>query len=195
MRLVVRVRLFEFIAGQHGVVYALVRQQNRETLCGWRTMVLVRPETEDDHSAVRAVNVAAFDMLLEADLVDVLREAATPLVSLVAEEAGAILGHIMFSPVFLEGHADLQLMGLAPMAVSPARQRSGIGSRLVAAGPSVKLMRAVAEAIKEDLGRVKDVAIVKSCACKDPPVSAVAATAPDISIRRISLFIVASLFG
>ncbi len=97
-------------------------------------MVLVRPETEDDRGAVRAVNVTAFDTPLEADLVDVLREAATPLVSLVAEEAGAILGHIMFSPVFLEGHADLQLMGLAPMAVSPPHQRSGIGSRLVAAG-------------------------------------------------------------
>ncbi len=97
-------------------------------------MVLVRPETEDDHGAVRTVNVAAFDTPLEADLVDVLREEATPLVSLVAEEGRAILGHIMFSPVSLEGHPDLQLMGLAPRAVSPPRQRSGIGSRLVAAG-------------------------------------------------------------
>lgn len=97
-------------------------------------MVLIRPETQEDHDAVHAVNLAAFDTPQEAGLVDVLREQARPLVSIVAEEAGAILGHILFSPVSLEGHLDLHLMGLAPMAVSPAHQRSGIGSRLVAAG-------------------------------------------------------------
>ena len=96
--------------------------------------MLVRPETEDDRDAVRAVNVAAFDTPLEADLVDALRREATPIVSLVAEEEGAIVGHIMFSPVSLEGHLDLQLMGLAPMAVSPSHQRRGIGSQLVSAG-------------------------------------------------------------
>ncbi len=96
--------------------------------------MLVRPETEDDRDAVRAVNVAAFDTPQEADLVDTLRGGATPIVSLVAEEDGAIHGHIMFSPVSLEGHLSLQLMGLGPMAVSPSHQRRGIGSQLVDAG-------------------------------------------------------------
>jgi len=83
---------------------------------------------------VRAVNVAAFETPAEADLVDALRAQARPLVSLVAEERGAIVAHILFSPVTLPGHPALALMGLAPMAVTPARQRAGIGAALVRAG-------------------------------------------------------------
>jgi putative acetyltransferase len=66
--------------------------------------------------------------------VDALREQAEPIVSLVAEDRGAIVGHIMFSPVTLSGHPTLRLMGLAPMAVVPTHQRQGIGSALVTAG-------------------------------------------------------------
>lgn len=80
------------------------------------------------------MNVSAFDTSAEADLVDALRESAQPLVSLVAERDGQIVGHIMFSPVTLAGHADAKLMGLAPMAVAPPHQRQGIGSLLVDAG-------------------------------------------------------------
>ena len=81
--------------------------------------MVVRSEAEDDLPAVRDLNRAAFDTSEEADLVDRLRQEASPIISLVAEEARAILGHIMFSPVSLEGHPGLKLMGLAPMAVSP----------------------------------------------------------------------------
>jgi putative acetyltransferase len=48
---------------------------------------------------------------------------------LVAEEDREIVGHIMFSPVSLSGHADLP-----PMAVVPSRQRQGIGTALVREG-------------------------------------------------------------
>lgn len=40
----------------------------------------------------------------------------------------------MLSPVSLTGHADLKIMGLAPMAVAPEHQRKGVGSALVRAG-------------------------------------------------------------
>ncbi len=70
----------------------------------------------------------------EANLVDALREQAHPVVSLVAEAAGEVVGHIMLSPVSLGGHPELRVMGLAPMAVAPAHQRKGIGSALVRAG-------------------------------------------------------------
>jgi putative acetyltransferase len=94
----------------------------------------IRPEAPTDRAGVRAVNLAAFPTPAEADVVAALRAQARPLVSLVAEEGGAIVGHIVFSPVALPGHPALALMGLGPMAVTPARQRAGIGSALVRAG-------------------------------------------------------------
>ena len=97
-------------------------------------MTIIREERQDDAERIRAVNLAAFDTTVEADLVDALRERATPLISLVAEDDGKIIGHILFSPVTLANNPTLALMGLAPMAVLPPRQRQRIGSRLVREG-------------------------------------------------------------
>jgi len=96
--------------------------------------MLIRAEEDRDRDAVHGVNASAFETPVEADLVDALREHARPLVSLIAEGNGAIVGHIMFSPVSLSGHPALKLMGLAPMAVAPDHQRKGVGSALVRAG-------------------------------------------------------------
>lgn len=96
--------------------------------------MLTRIEKECDRETVRAINVAAFESSDEADLVDVLRQQAHPIISLVAEKDGEIVGHIMFSRVSLIGHPDLKVMGLGPMAVAPAHQRKGFGSALVQAG-------------------------------------------------------------
>jgi len=96
--------------------------------------MLIRAETESDREAVHAVNLAAFEAPAEAELVNALREKTRSFVSLVAEEDGVVVGHIMFSPVTLADHPDLQVMGLAPMAVTPSLQRTGIGSALVGEG-------------------------------------------------------------
>ncbi len=96
--------------------------------------MLIRAEKESDRDSVHALNMAAFQSPSEANLVDALRQQVEPLVSLVAEEDGVIVGHIMFSPVSLSNNSDLKVMGLAPMAVAPAHQRKGIGSALVRAG-------------------------------------------------------------
>ena len=94
----------------------------------------IRPERPTDAEAVRVVNQAAFETTTEANLVKVLHEQASSLISLVADDAGSIVGHILFSPAVLLDHPDVKIMGLAPMAVLPAHQRHGIGSRLVRAG-------------------------------------------------------------
>ena len=94
----------------------------------------IRSQRSADAPSVRAVNLAAFETSTEADLVELLSAQASPLVSLVAEEVGAIVGHILVSPVTLPGQPDLTIMGLAPMAVVPSCQRRGIGSALVRAG-------------------------------------------------------------
>lgn len=96
--------------------------------------MLIRAEEETDHAGVHALNVVAFETPAEADLVDALRTQAKSIVSLVAEEGESVVGHILFSPVTLSGHAGLKIMGLAPMAVAPTHQRHGIGSDLVRAG-------------------------------------------------------------
>ena len=98
------------------------------------TRTLIRNEEESDWAAVYALNVAAFETPAEANLVDALRQQARHVISLVAEENLAVVGHIMFSPVKLSGHSELIIMGLAPMAVAPEHQRKGIGSALVRAG-------------------------------------------------------------
>ena len=59
---------------------------------------------------------------------------APGLLSLVAVQDDQIVGHIMFSPVRIEGQMTVDGMGLAPMAVLPELQHQGIGLRLVQAG-------------------------------------------------------------
>ena len=96
--------------------------------------MIIRPETAADESAIHALNVAAFPSDAEARLVDCLRASADPVISLVAESDGDVVGHILFSPVTHAERASIRSMGLAPMAVLPERQRQGIGSQLVDAG-------------------------------------------------------------
>lgn len=94
----------------------------------------IRPERPEDVASVHRVNELAFGTPAEADLVDALRRAADPFVSLVAVIDDRIVGHILFTPVSVEGAADRLMMGLAPMAVLPEYQNQGIGSRLVEEG-------------------------------------------------------------
>lgn len=96
--------------------------------------MVIRAEEGRDWAAVHAVNAFAFETSAEARLVARLRQEAQPVVSLVAEDEGEILGHVIFSPVSRSGHAHLKILGLGPMAVLPAHQRKGIGSALVCAG-------------------------------------------------------------
>jgi putative acetyltransferase len=74
--------------------------------------------------AVRTVNEAAFGRPDEARLVDRLRERARLYRGFVAVADGAVIGHILFTPVTLRGdQASCTIMALAPMALLPAHQR------------------------------------------------------------------------
>ena len=94
----------------------------------------IRPEQEADRVAVREIVAAEFDTGAEADLIEALREQADPVVSLVAEEGDDVVGHAMFTPVTVEGDPAAKLMGLAPLAVTPAHQGKGLGAALVKDG-------------------------------------------------------------
>jgi len=98
-------------------------------------VVAIREEGSDDVSAVRAVSEQAFGQAFEADLVDAIRARDLGALSLVAEDAGRVVGHILFTPVSVEaGRRSVAGMGLGPMSVVPHRQREGIGSALVMHG-------------------------------------------------------------
>ena len=105
---------------------------------------LIREERPDDANAVDRINELAFQGRVEADLVSSLRSNCPDLLSLVAEEDGTVVGHILFSPVALVAHDSRHAgMGLAPMSVLPELQRTGIGSRLVQAGLDILRTRGV----------------------------------------------------
>jgi len=94
----------------------------------------IRNQTGADDSGVRRVNETVFPTPAEAGLVERLRAEADPVVSMVAEADGAIVGHILFSPVTLSADSGFFGLGLGPMAVLPEFQRQGVGSALLRAG-------------------------------------------------------------
>ena len=96
-------------------------------------MAGIREEEPRDQEAVRGLNRAAFSDGPEATIVDRLRAGCGDSVAFIAVEDGAVVGHILFTPVTLDG-CDAVGMGLAPMAVLPAHQGMGIGSQLVRHG-------------------------------------------------------------
>ena len=98
---------------------------------------IIRPETSSDAPAIGALVAEAFRGAphasgTEALIVRALRDAGALTVSLVAEEDGALVGHVALSPVTLSDGTP-GWYGLGPVAVTPSRQGQGIGSRLVKA--------------------------------------------------------------
>ena len=93
----------------------------------------IRDSTSSDMAVIEQLYPAAFpeeDLLpvvtgLLSDTVDVL--------SLVAMDGDALAGHVIFTRCSVAGHNSRAAL-LAPLAVTPARQRQGIGDSLARTG-------------------------------------------------------------
>lgn len=105
-------------------------------------MVTVRIERFEDMAAIRALNMRAFGQAVEGEIIDKLRRSCPEILSLVADDNGRVAGHILFSPVVIEGEKGrLFGMGLGPMAVLPELQKQGIGAQLIETGLSMLRQR------------------------------------------------------
>ena len=102
--------------------------------------IVIRDETTDDAAVITEVTAAAFETLeisshTEQFIVKALRSAGALTVSLVAEAAGRVVGHIAFSPVTISDGTE-NWYGLGPVSVLPDYQRRGIGKALIQEGLS-----------------------------------------------------------
>lgn len=95
----------------------------------------IRPECPADYDAIAELDTITMRHN-EARLVELIRESDNyvPELALVAKIGPEIVGHILFSYVSLDGPTTYRVLALAPMAVAPPHQRSGIGRALIEAG-------------------------------------------------------------
>jgi putative acetyltransferase len=104
--------------------------------------IKIRKETQADYPEVFELNFSAFGQEDEAKLVDALRKnpaAYVPALSIVATMDNRVVGHILFTIAHIKdsGGNLHNCLALAPMAVKPGFQKSGIGGQLIKNGLKV----------------------------------------------------------
>ena len=108
-------------------------------------MLLLRTERPADYSAVEQLVKEAFTNDPHGDhtehlLVARLRksEAFVPALSIVAEQEGKLVGHILFTKIMINNSEyGSPSLALAPVSVLPDFQRRGIGGKLIEHGHKV----------------------------------------------------------
>ena len=93
--------------------------------------MIIRDAFPNDFDAIANCVSAAFDNEGEVVLVQQLRADNDVVIELVAEEAGAIVGHVVVSHLSLNPDLGLCCGGVAPLSVLPGHQSTGIGSQLM----------------------------------------------------------------
>ncbi len=102
--------------------------------------MIIRDAIPADFVAIDEIIKAAFAASTmghngEADLVRSLHDDGDAVVSLIAEQDGQPVGHVVFSLMDVEADGNiLRAAGLAPVSVIPDMQGRGVGSALIKAG-------------------------------------------------------------
>jgi putative acetyltransferase len=90
------------------------------------------PELPEHRPAVLELNRLAFKGDEESRLIKNLARDNSILAAFVALDGEEVVGHILFSPLHLVVSGErLDAVALAPMCVTPGRQKQGIGTQVV----------------------------------------------------------------
>lgn len=93
--------------------------------------MLIRKVEPHDRSAVLQVVASAFGRENEARLVERLWAAGAIGFEVVAAAKEKIVGYCACSAVTVDPAVEYPVLGLAPLAVAPAKQKQGVGAALV----------------------------------------------------------------
>ena len=109
-------------------------------------MTTIRSEIPDDTATIGTITTDAFALAphksgAEAAIVDALRRAGALTLSLVAEEDGAVVGHVAFSPVTVDGR-DVGCSRSAPSPCGRTGRAGASARRWCARGPPACATRA-----------------------------------------------------
>lgn len=102
--------------------------------------MVIRESTEQDRAKITSVHDSAFGKIKGKEILVLVNgllddKTAEPMLSLVAEENGKIIGHILFTKVSIKQSSNaISAQILAPLAILPAHQNQGVGSGLIKKG-------------------------------------------------------------
>ena len=99
----------------------------------------VRRSTDYDRTAIGAIHASSFGQEEGQEIVQLVNglmvdPTAQPLLSLVADRDGRLLGHILFSAAKISTKHEIAARILAPLAVSSDCQGTGVGGALIREG-------------------------------------------------------------
>ena len=102
----------------------------------------MREANNNDAEDIKNLHLQAFDDTEAAEVADLAvsllhAKSSVKIISLVAIEGDEIIGHVAFSPVFVDDADERFGSILAPVAVLPAQQNKRVGSALVKEGVDI----------------------------------------------------------
>lgn len=100
-----------------------------------RNETCIREERDADTDRIRAIHDAAFGGDAEGRLIDRLRTGGLIVASIVGVADDAVIANVVFSRIVMTTPSEtVNAVALAPVAVMPAYQRRGFGSKVIAYG-------------------------------------------------------------